>query len=60
MADVRLTKIGPLRALQLCAFGVLFPRRLIEAERGDEEVRKAFAQPPPKEDTRAFKLRRGL
>jgi hypothetical protein len=60
MADTRLTKVGPLQALQLCAFGALCPRRLIEAERRDEEVRKGFSQPPPPEEPRAFKLRRGV
>ena len=60
MADTRLTKIGPLRALQLCAFGAFSPRRLVEAERGDEEVRKRLPQPPPPEEPRAFKVRRAV
>ena len=60
MADTRLTRIGPLRALQLCTFGAFSPQRLIEAERGDEEARKRFPQPPPSEEPRAFKVRRAV
>ena len=60
MADTRLTKIGPLRAVQLCAFGAFVPQKLVEAERGDEEVRKRLPQPPPPEEPRASKLRRAI
>lgn len=60
MADTRLTKIGPLRALQLCAFGAFCPQKLVEAERTDEVIRKGFPQPPPPEETRAFKVGRAL
>ncbi len=60
MADTRLTKIGPLRALQLCAFCAFCPQKLVDAERGDEEARRRLPQPPPPEEPRAFKVRRGL
>ena len=58
MANTRLTKIRPFRALLLCAFAAFCPRRLVEAERADEEARKRLPQPP--EDPRAFKVTRGL
>ncbi len=60
MADTRLTKIGPARALQLCAFAAFCPQKLVKAEREDEEARKRLPQPPPPEEPRAFKVRRGL
>lgn len=60
MADTRLTKIGPLQGLKLCALGAFAPRKLIEAERADNEVRKQFPQPPPPDEPRAFKVRRAL
>lgn len=60
MADTRLTKVGPFRAVLLCAFAAFAPTRLIVAERADEEVRKRFPQPPPPEEHRAFKVSRGL
>jgi len=60
MADTRLTKIGPLRALQLCAFGAFAPKRLIEAELSDEEVRRGSSQPSSPEEHSAFKLRSGV
>ena len=60
MADTRLTKVSVLRALQLCAFGVLCPRKVTEAERGDEEIRKGFPQPPPPQEPRAFRVRRAF
>jgi hypothetical protein len=60
MADTRLTKIGPIRALKLCAFGAFFSQKLVDAERIDEAYRKSLSQPPPPEEPRAFKLRRGL
>jgi len=60
MADTRLTKIGPFRALLLCAFAAFCPTRLVEAECADEEVRKRLPQPPPPEEPRAFKVMRGL
>jgi hypothetical protein len=57
MADTRLTHVSFLRALKLCAFGIFFPQKLVEAERTDEEVRKSFSQPPPNPAPRAKKLR---
>lgn len=60
MADTRLTRIGPVRALVLCAFAAFCPKRLVEAERADEEARKGLPQPPPPEEPRAFKVTRGL
>jgi hypothetical protein len=60
MADTRLTKIGFLRALKLCAFGILSPQKLVEAEVSDEKVRKTFSQPPPGPAPRAMKLRRAF
>jgi len=60
MADTRLTKVGPLRAVLLCVFAAFSPTRLVEAERADEEARKRLPQPPPPEPPRAFKLTRGL
>lgn len=60
MADTRLTKVGPFRALLLCAFAAFSPMRLVEAERADEEARKQFPQPPPPAPPRAFKVTRGL
>jgi hypothetical protein len=59
MADTRRTKIGLLRALRLCGFGVIAPQKLVDAERADEEIRKQFSQPPPREAT-AFKLKRAF
>lgn len=60
MADTRLTKVGPLRALQLCVFAAFFPRRLVDAERADEEARERLPQPSPPEAPPAFKVTRGL
>jgi len=60
MADTRLTKVGFLRALLFCAFGVFAPQKLVEAEGADEEVRKRFPQPPPPAEARAFKVRRAF
>jgi hypothetical protein len=60
MADTRLTKIGFLRGLQLCASAIFFPQNLVEAEVGDEKVRKAFSQPPPEAPARAIKLQRAF
>jgi hypothetical protein len=60
VADTRLTKVGPLRAIQLCVFGAFCPRKLIAAEQADEAVRRRLPQPAPPEEPRAFKLRRGL
>ena len=60
MADTRLTRIRPIRALQLCTFGAFSPRRLIEAERRDEEARKRLPPPPPPEEPRAFKVRHAV
>jgi len=60
MADTRPTKIGPIRALQLCAFGAFFPQKLVEAERADEEDRRRLPQPLPPEEPKAIKVRRGL
>ncbi len=60
MADTRLTKIGPVRALRLCAFGAFRPQELVDAERADEEERKRFSEPPLPDEPRAFKVRRVL
>jgi hypothetical protein len=60
MADTRLTKIGPLRALVLCAFAAFAPTKLVEAQLADEEAQKRLPQPPPSESPTAFKLTRGL
>jgi len=60
MADTRLTKIGFLRALQLWAFGIFYPHKLVEAEHHDEKVRQSFSQPPPPPEPRALKLRRAF
>ena len=60
MADTRLTKIGPLRALVLCAFAGFAPTKLVEAQLADEEAQKRLPQPPPSESPTAFKLTRGL
>lgn len=60
MADTRLTKIGPLRALQLCSFGAFCPPKLIEAERADEDARNRLLQSPPHDEPRAFKVRRAF
>lgn len=60
MADTRLTKVGPLGALRLCVFAAFCPKRLVQAERADEEARKRFPQPPPPEVPRAFNVTRGL
>ena len=60
MADTRPTKIGFLRAAQLCAFGAFRPQKLAEAERADDEVRKGLPQPRPPEEPRAFKVWRAL
>jgi hypothetical protein len=60
MADTRLTRIGPLRAIQLCAFGAFCPKKLIQAEYADEAVRRGFPQPPPAPEPNAFKLWRGV
>jgi hypothetical protein len=60
MADTRLTKIGPFRALVLCAFAGFCPTRLVEAQHEDEEARKRLPQPPPPEEHKAFRLTRGL
>ena len=60
MANTPLTKIGPLRALQLCLFGVFFPQKLVEAELGDKKIRDRFPKPSSAPDDRDFKLRRGL
>lgn len=60
MADTRLTKVGPFRALLLCAFAAFCPTRLDGAELADEEARKRLPQPRPPEPPRAFKVRRGL
>jgi hypothetical protein len=60
MADTRLKKIGPLRALQLCAYGAFFPKKLVRAEGNDEEARRHLPQASPPELPRAFKVTRGL
>src|SRR5215471_20174618 len=60
MAHTRLTKVGPLKALLLCAFAAFAPTRLVEAELADEEVRKHLPQPAPPEPPRAFTINRGL
>lgn len=60
MADTRLTKVGLIRALQLCGFGAFCPQKLIEAERADEEVRRRLPQPPPTQEPTAFKVRHAL
>jgi hypothetical protein len=60
MADTRLTKIGPLRALLLCAFAAFAPERLDEAQRADEEARKGLPQSPSPEPRRVFTVTRGL
>ena len=60
MADTRLTKVGLVRALQLCGFGAFCPQKLTEAERADEEVRRRLPQPPPMREPTAFKVRRAL
>jgi hypothetical protein len=60
MADTRLTKVGLMRALQLCGFGAFCPQKLIEAEGADQEVRKGLSQPPPTHEPTAFKVRRAL
>lgn len=60
MADTRLTKVGPAKAIRLCAFGAFCPQKLVDAERADEVDRKRLPQPPPPEEPRAFKVRRGL
>lgn len=60
MADTRLTRIGPGRALVLCAFAAFCPKGLVEAERADEEARKGLPQPRPPEEPRAFRVTRGL
>ena len=60
MADTRLTKIGPFRALLLCAFAGFCPKRLVKAERLNEEARKRLPHPPPLDQHRAFKVTRGL
>jgi hypothetical protein len=36
MADTRLTKIGPFRALVLCAFAAFAPAKLVEAQQADD------------------------
>jgi len=59
MADTRLTKIGPFRALVLCAFAAFCPRKLAEAQLADEEDHKRLPQPPP-QLSKAFNVRRGL
>lgn len=58
--DTWLTKIAALKALQLCVFAAFCPKRLVEAERADEDARKRFPQPPPPEELRAFKVRRAV
>lgn len=60
MADTRLTKIGFFRAVQLSAFGMFCPAKLVEAEHADEEARRSLPQPPPPEELRAFKVRRAV
>jgi len=60
MADTRLTRIDPLRALRLCVFGAFLPQKLAEAQRADDEVRKQLPQPPPPPKHSAFKVRRAL
>jgi hypothetical protein len=60
MADTRHTKIGFVRAVQLCAFGAFCPQKLVEAERTDEEVRKGFPQPRPPAEPSAFKVKRAF
>lgn len=60
MADRQLTKVGPFRALLLCAFAAFCPSKLVDAERADEEARQRLPQPPPPEPPRAFKVTRGL
>jgi hypothetical protein len=60
MADTRLTKIGPLRGLQFCAYGAFFPEKLVRAEADDEEARRQLPQPPPPELPKAFKVTQGL
>ena len=60
MADTRLTKIGPFRAIVLCAFAAFAPTKLVEAQLADEEAQKRLPQPPQSESSTAFKLTRGL
>jgi hypothetical protein len=60
MADTRLTKIGPFRALVLCAFAAFAAAKLVEAQQADDETRKRFPQPPPPQLPKAFIVRRGL
>lgn len=60
MADTRLTKVGFLRAVQLCAYGIFRVQKLIQAEKVDNEIRKGFSQPPPPPEERAFKVRRAF
>ena len=60
MADTRLTKIGPFRAVVLCVFAGFCPRRLVEAEHDDEMSRNRLPQPPPPEEHRAIRVKRAL
>ena len=60
MADTRLTKIGPFRALVLCAFAAFAPTKLVEAQLADEEAQKRLPQSSPSTSPTAFKLTRGL
>jgi hypothetical protein len=60
MADTRLTKVGFLRALQLCAFGVFAPQKLLEAQVVDDEIRKGLPQPSSPPASGAFKVRRAF
>lgn len=60
MADTRLTRIGPARALKFCLLGACFPKRLIDAQQADDEVRRGFSQPPPAQEHDAFKVRRAF
>ena len=60
VVNAKLTRIGPLHALQLCIFGAFSPNRLIAAERADEEARKHSPQPKLPEEHRAVKVRRAV
>jgi len=60
VADTRLTRIDPLRALKLCVVGAFLPQKLVEAQRADDEVRKKLPQPPPPPEHSAFRVRRAL
>ena len=60
MADTRPTTANPWHALKLCLQVLFAPGQMQEAERQDEECRKAMPAPPSTKTHRAFVVRRAF